>query len=169
MKTVNIYDEKKLLAMLSERGCDYPSWARVVVFRDCLYVKTNRGDKFVGVFKLPLPMSAEVESELPIEQTPFSRKFKPGIYIPDTCAETTQLITNAKTFQILSEMDKKFIGTADYMGLAYFWNYDYRHDLRDASAAERVKVHAAFLANDLPLDGASADHLGIIRKVTSKN
>ena len=62
----------------------------------------------------------------------------------------------------LVELDSTFVGTADYMGLAYFWNYEYRHDLRDASSVQRVSVHRSFLEFDLPLDGASELHQELI-------
>lgn len=68
----------------------------------------------------------------------------------------------------LLEMDHELIGTPDYMGGAYFWNYEYRHTLRDASALVRVRVHDAWLAAGLPLDGKSKKHQAILsREVTA--
>jgi len=64
----------------------------------------------------------------------------------------------------LLELDGTFIGTTDYMGITYFWNYEYRHYLRDASYIVRQKVHNAFLEANLPTDGESDQHLSIIKK-----
>jgi len=58
--------------------------------------------------------------------------------------ETVKIVcTNA--FRKLLELDSSLIGTPDYMGLAYFWHYTYRHYLRDASPINRHKVHSAFI------------------------
>ena len=69
-----------------------------------------------------------------------------------------------KAFAAISDIDKNFIGTADYVGVAWFWNYEYRHYLRDASTAKRRKVHNAFVSPGLPVDGVSAAHYAIIYK-----
>lgn len=87
------------------------------------------------------------------------------VKIADTCDEATEIITNAKTFPMIHKMDEGFIGTENYMGLAFFWNYEYRHTLRDASAAQLVKVHASFLANGLALDEDTEKHREIIREI----
>ena len=65
-------------------------------------------------------------------------------------------------FRKLRELDESFVGTADYMGIAYFWNHEYRHDLRDASPIQRVNVHRSFLEFDLPLAGTSDLHQELI-------
>ena len=65
--------------------------------------------------------------------------------------------------------DKKTIGTKEYKGSAYFWNYEYRHYLRDATDRQRKTVHNKFLREGLDLDGISDKHLEIIRKVTKLN
>ena len=62
----------------------------------------------------------------------------------------------------LYSLDSSFIGTSDYMGIAYFWSREYCHDLRDASPIDRVSVHRSFLEFDLPLDGASDLHQELI-------
>ena len=51
---------------------------------------------------------------------------------------------NTITFEALSklyQLDKSFVGTPNYMGMAYFWNYEYRHYLRDMSNYRRRLVH----------------------------
>jgi hypothetical protein len=65
-------------------------------------------------------------------------------------------------------LDAAFIGTADYMGTAAFWSYEYRHYLRDATCYQRQRVHAAMLKAGLPVCGDSDQHLAIIRKATGK-
>jgi hypothetical protein len=71
-----------------------------------------------------------------------------------------------KAFSDIYELDKKYIGTADYIGLAYFWNYQYRHYLRDTSNSKRKKVHNAFLKEGLDIQGQSDRHLKIIQHIT---
>ena len=73
---------------------------------------------------------------------------------------TDVLTLNANT--ALLNLDRTFIGTDDYMGMAYFWDYEYRHDLRDASYARRRKVHTLLLAAGLDVGGESAAHRAII-------
>lgn len=70
-----------------------------------------------------------------------------------------------EAFDRLSNLDKTFIGTEHYMGVAYFWNYEYRHYLRDATIKQRVKVHAAMLKAELDPVGESQEHLKIILKL----
>lgn len=77
---------------------------------------------------------------------------------PALPTEATQIITNQSVFNRLMAMDNAFIGSVDYMGLAYFWNHEYRHTLRDCNVQSRVAVHAAWRANGLPLDGVSRKH-----------
>jgi hypothetical protein len=62
------------------------------------------------------------------------------------------------------ELDEKFIGTDDYMGVAYFWHDEYKWWLRDASQKIRRKVHKAFRDARLTPDESSAEHRAIIGK-----
>jgi len=39
------------------------------------------------------------------------------------------------------KLDKKFIGTEDYMGVAYFWSHEYKHFLRDFTVSQRRRIH----------------------------
>jgi hypothetical protein len=82
---------------------------------------------------------------------------------PQTATEAVQTDREA-TY----ECDKAAIGTSAYEGRAYFWAYEYRHYLRDATRAQRIAVHAALLAARLPLDGESQRHLEIIESITGK-
>ena len=53
-------------------------------------------------------------------------------------------ISNA-AFSKMYELDKQFVGTENYMGLAYYWNYEYRHYLRDAKPYIKRKVQNSLL------------------------
>ena len=65
----------------------------------------------------------------------------------------------------LMDVDKKFIGTKDYMGLVYFHNYGYRHILRDdPSIYQRRKIHAELLKRGLKVDVMSKEHNEVIAK-----
>jgi hypothetical protein len=77
-------------------------------------------------------------------------------------------ISNA-AFTKMYELDKQFVGTENYMGLAYYWNYEYRHYLRDAKPYIRMKVHNSFLIENLPIADATEKHFQIIKKHTKLN
>ena len=74
-----------------------------------------------------------------------------------------------KAHDILLTLDKGFVGTRDYMGLAYFWAYEYRHTLRDATARQRKIVHDRWLKAGLDLLGVSDEHDRILRVVCKEN
>ena len=61
-------------------------------------------------------------------------------------------------------LDERYIGTADYMGVAYFWHEDYKWWLRDATPKVRRQVHEAFRKANLPPDETSTEHRAIIGK-----
>ena len=46
-----------------------------------------------------------------------------------------------KAIGTILDIDYKFVGTEDYLGLAYFWGHEYKHTLRDISIAKRRKIH----------------------------
>jgi hypothetical protein len=54
------------------------------------------------------------------------------------------------SFEQLNKLDKSFIGTNDYMGLAYFWDHEVKWWLRDATSYQRVKIHKLFIKNNVP-------------------
>tara|TARA_R110002020_G_scaffold139927_1_gene311083 strand:+ start:589 stop:852 length:264 start_codon:yes stop_codon:yes gene_type:complete len=71
---------------------------------------------------------------------------------------TTPYATNE-----LYKLDKSFINTSHYMGLAYFWSYDYAHTgLRKCSVAKRKKVHKKLLEARLNVSDTSNKHFKII-------
>ena len=66
----------------------------------------------------------------------------------------TTLILNydMDQYKQIHKLDKSYVGTNNYMGLAYFWDHEIKHWLRDATPYERVKIHKLFLANKIPFD-----------------
>ena len=38
-------------------------------------------------------------------------------------------------------LDKSFVGTPNYMGVAYFWAHEYKHLLRGATISQRRRIH----------------------------
>lgn len=77
---------------------------------------------------------------------------------------TITLSATADATKALLSIDRAFVGTPHYMGLAYFWHYDYRHYLRDAKPRKRVRIHNAFLDAGLGLGDSSAAHEAIIQR-----
>ena len=67
-----------------------------------------------------------------------------------------------EAYDALNNLDKTFIGTESYLGIAYFWNYEYRHYLRDCTMAKRRKIHKLFIKAGLPVDGESPLHKLVI-------
>ena len=66
----------------------------------------------------------------------------------------TKLIFNfdMQQFEAIQKLDKSFVGTKHYMGLAYFWDHEIKHWLRDATPYQRVKTHKLFIANNIPFN-----------------
>ena len=62
----------------------------------------------------------------------------------------------------LCELDRTFIGTKNYMGIAYFWAYEYRWPMRDVTVAMRKKIHGKLLKAGLKVDEESEAHRAII-------
>jgi len=83
--------------------------------------------------------------------------------------ETFKARLTDEAWLAMVNLDRTFIGTVNYMGAVYFWNYEYRHYLRDATFTERVKVHSAFLAAGLAVNGDSPAHEAIILRLVKPN
>ena len=66
------------------------------------------------------------------------------------------------------KLDETYVGSTDYMGLAYFWHFDYRHFLRDTTTAKKRKVHNKFLESGIQIDGKSDAHLALIRSIVKQ-
>ena len=70
-----------------------------------------------------------------------------------------------KAHQKLMDVDEKFVGTENYMGLVYFHNYGYRHILRDdPSIIQRRRIHSELLKRGLKVDEMSKEHNEVIAK-----
>ena len=50
----------------------------------------------------------------------------------------------------LNKLDESFIGTNEYMGFAWFWDHDIKHDMREASAKQKKYIHDSFVLNNVP-------------------
>ena len=69
-----------------------------------------------------------------------------------------------KSIQNRLARDEENIGTSKYRGLTFFWSWQYRHALRDASYSVRKKVHNDFLKAGLKVNEASDAHAKILKK-----
>jgi hypothetical protein len=70
---------------------------------------------------------------------------------------------------MLCRIDDAMVGTPDYMGIASWWNYEYRHYLRPATPAERKRAHDKIILEGLPIDGMSDRHSEIIQRITKNS
>jgi hypothetical protein len=80
--------------------------------------------------------------------------------------------TNGLTWEAtkgLLKLDETFISTHDYMGIAYFWNYEYRHSMRPMTYAVNRRIHKALLNAGLEVNGEGPRHKKIIEKMTKKH
>jgi hypothetical protein len=78
-----------------------------------------------------------------------------------------QLPLTLEAFEKVLALDETLVGTEDYMGVAYWWDFEYKYFLRDATHTERKKAHDTILAAGLPLDGESVEHDQIIAWATN--
>lgn len=67
-----------------------------------------------------------------------------------------------RAFQRLLMLDKKLVGTADYMGIAPWSHDEYKQEMRWAIPRRKKAAHDAILKAGLPLDGKSPEHRGLI-------
>ena len=63
-------------------------------------------------------------------------------------------------------LDETYVGTPSYLGVAYFWGQEGKHAMRDASYAQRRRIHKKFIEENLELTGGTDRHLQIIAEVT---
>ena len=80
---------------------------------------------------------------------------------------SVNLGTAVELSEVLHRLDSSLVGSPDYMGYTYFWSPQYREELRNSTALERVTIHDEMLKSGLPVDGESEKHLAIILKVMS--
>jgi hypothetical protein len=64
----------------------------------------------------------------------------------------------------LYELDRTFINTENYMGLASFWAQDYKFTLREVSVANRRLVHRKLMESGLFVSGQTPEHAAIINR-----
>ena len=72
---------------------------------------------------------------------------------------------NQNNYLAILQLDRELIGTEDYMGLAFFWDYNYRHQLDGAAPAQRRRVHEKLLMAGCKPEGISDMHSKIINQV----
>ena len=74
-----------------------------------------------------------------------------------------------EAFEVLNNLDRTFIGTPKYMGIAYFWGSNgIKHYMRETTIAERKRIHKAFLEAGLDLHGDSIEHYDIVLTITRR-
>ena len=75
------------------------------------------------------------------------------------------VITDEAT-QSLYKLDQEFVGTQNYMGLAYFWGQEYKHCLRQATVSQRRRIHNLGLKHNISFLVPNEEAWKIIRKIT---
>jgi len=91
------------------------------------------------------------------------KRFKPNTQHK---AFSRPLYLNGVSSDLIEAIDDSLVGTPHYMGIAYFWNYDYRHILRASSSSMRKNIHDKFIQEGLAIDLVSDLHDAVIRKYT---
>jgi hypothetical protein len=84
--------------------------------------------------------------------------------MPFIIAATGDLPITGEAIAKIMKLDDSFIGTPDYMGITYFWHYDFRHYLRDSSRYRRRLVHKHMVEAGLAPDGNSPAHYAIVKR-----
>ena len=72
---------------------------------------------------------------------------------------------NFETTMDLYNLDKSYIGTDKYMGLAYFWNYEYRHTLRGLSIYNKKRIHNLGLKKGINFETSNKEAWHFIAKL----
>ncbi len=58
---------------------------------------------------------------------------------------------NSRTnFNRIYQLDKKLIGTKEYMGFAWFWDYEIKFYMRESTAKDKKYIHDSFILNKVP-------------------
>jgi len=73
--------------------------------------------------------------------------------------------TTFEATEAIIKLDNGYIGTNNYMGIAYFWAGEYKHYLRDASPYQRKRVHKKWLDLNLDFSAITQKHWDIIGEV----
>ena len=96
----------------------------------------------------------------------FIRKVETAYEIQAAKKELDSLLLSHTAYVAVIKLDTLYIGTDDYMGLAWFWNHEYNDYLRpeNCTVKKRVAVHDAFVKAGLELKEASTKHLKLIKE-----
>ena len=74
---------------------------------------------------------------------------------PDSPPSTsyTVEVTSSEVFKELADLDRKKLGSEDYLGFVAFWEGgdDYKHILREVSAFAKKRIHDALVFGEIPL------------------
>lgn len=100
-----------------------------------------------------------------------AREFVQTVVSPNSPAMSAlcrSLPLTHRAFIAVNALDEGLVGTPDYLGLAYWWNHEYKYTLRDATPTQRKAAHDAILAAGLDLDGVSKQHEAIITKACTR-
>ena len=77
-----------------------------------------------------------------------------------------------KAWQSISDLDSSFVGTKDYIGVAFFWDHAVKWWLRDATPAKRRKIHNLILdAGEIPVKEAGMTYFrtnDVVRSIVEK-
>ena len=63
-----------------------------------------------------------------------------------------------EAYMRIIRLDESFIGTYNYMGHAFFWATEYKHQMRSLSVNERRIVHNVWLDMGLDVEDVSELH-----------
>ena len=77
-------------------------------------------------------------------------------------------VIDFESFCDLHNLDKSYVGTKKYMGIAYFWGHEYKHYLRDASVAKRRRIHNLGLKENVDFNNPNKKAWDLIFKVLGK-
>ena len=56
-----------------------------------------------------------------------------------------------EAFDHIWNLDRDFIGTDNYLGVAYFWHHAFRYHMREATISQRRRVHKKLIEAGVPV------------------
>ena len=74
----------------------------------------------------------------------------------------------------IMDLDQSFVGTLDYLGVAYFWSHEFKHILRKTTISQRKKIHNQWVKKGLSFEGGidpkidTKPHWEVINKIMKK-
>jgi hypothetical protein len=78
-------------------------------------------------------------------------------------------IDNLNNFSAINNLDKSFIGTDDYLGIAYFWGHGVKHWLREFTPCQRQNVHKELLKSGFKAHNGWFEDCPEIEKIVIKH